>query len=197
MKHHGHSGSSSTEVVRAYGPNFDLDAVICSLGTKLNEFGGACVFVMSTDALRREMFSHVFSSALALRRARDIPDAVDHQDIENKRISVMRCTDPAAQGPPMITEWVMNTKVPGPRILIIEVPNATQVQVPVSAMVTCAAVFDIDKLDLPADGADTNINIAHESPGEYGFSDEFIEAGGFCTVLRAQAKLGSEAKVRR
>ncbi|MGJ9372548.1 hypothetical protein [Nesterenkonia sp. CF4.4] len=136
--------------IRAYGPNYDTDHLAVDLDKKVRSVGGATVIVFGEDPVLRAMQSRALADSLGLKLTKNRMKAADQHDPANGVTIALHCADPTVTSDALVREWVLDSEIMGPRILIVEV--AENAELAASALSACALFVKVDSNNLPPAG---------------------------------------------
>ncbi|MGJ9374174.1 hypothetical protein [Nesterenkonia sp. CF4.4] len=143
--------------IRAYGPNYDTDHLAVDLDKKVRSIGGATIVVFGEDPALRAMQSRALTDSLGLKLTKNRIKAEDQHDPANGVTVALHCADPTVTSDALVREWVLNPEFMGPRILIVEVAENSELAV--SALGACALFVKVDSFNIPPAGMGSSTTV--------------------------------------
>lgn len=128
--------------IRAYGPNYDIEHLCVDLDKKVRALGGATIVIVGDDPDLRAMQAHALSDSLGLQLTKNPIKAEERHSPDTGVTMALHCTDRLVMADSLVEDWVLNTAIPGPRILFVE--NVENGELAVSALGTCAVLVKAD-----------------------------------------------------
>lgn len=136
--------------IRAYGPNYDTEHLAVDLDKRIRSIGGATIIVFGEDPILRAMQSRALTDSLGLKLTKNRMKAEDQHDPGTGVTVALHCADPTVTADALVREWVLDSSIMGPRVLIVEVTENAELAV--SALGSCALFVKVDSLNIPAAG---------------------------------------------
>lgn len=146
--------------IRAYGPNYDTDHLAVDLDKKVRSIGGATIIVFGEDPALRAMQSRALTDSLGLKLTKNRIKAEDQHDPANGVTVALHCADPTVTTDALVREWVLNSEFMGPRILIVEVAENSELAV--SALGACALFVKVDSFNIAPAGMGSTTTVVSD-----------------------------------
>lgn len=146
--------------IRAYGPNYDTDHLAVDLDKKVRSIGGATIIVFGEDPVLRAMQSRALTDSLGLKLTRNRTKAEDQHDPTNGVTVALHCAEPTVTSDVLVREWVLDPEFMGPRILLVEVAENTELAV--STLGACALFVKVDSFNIPPAGMGSTTTVASD-----------------------------------
>lgn len=143
--------------IRAYGPNYDTDHLAVDLDKKIRSVGGATIIVFGEDPALRAMQSRALTDSLGLKLTKNRIKAEDQHDPANGVTVALHYADPTLTSDALVREWVLNPDFMGPRILIVEVAENSELAV--SVLGFCALFVKVDSFNIPPAGMSSTTTV--------------------------------------
>ncbi|TLP92237.1 hypothetical protein FEF26_14950 [Nesterenkonia salmonea] len=161
----------SDREIRAYGPNYDTEHLSVDLDKKVRALGGASIIIFGDDPVLRAMQARALANTWGLRLMKN-PIKADMQHNPDSGLTVgLHCVEPTVAADGFVNNWVLNAAVEGPRIMIIDVAEGTDIAV--SALKVCALFVKMGGPDSPSAGIDSGTSVQD--------ADSNVQSPNLCT----------------
>lgn len=140
----------SDREIRVYGPNFDTEHLGVDLDKIVHALGGASIVILGEDPVRRAMQARALADTWGLKLMKN-PIKADMQHAPEKGLTAaIHCVEPTVAADGFVHNWVLNSAAVGPRIMMIDIPEGTEIAS--SALEVSAIFVNGDGLEIPSAG---------------------------------------------